>query len=346
MSKVDLTTVEELVKRGMLTREQAQAIAAEHAEAVPTLDEALNAYVDNLRGFNAITAQGYKSNVTRFYSSFIEAHQLQQTGIPYVIKADVQEHLKQMVAQGYRVATVRRIKYALVNWFEFLHKTYRVEAPDISDIDISFDDDADINALHHADILRIAESADNIRDKAMIRFLYETGMTRQELLACEKSDVFLDQLKVDIYTTNNVLDRVVYFSEECGRLLTAHLEAWHQTVIDTNEARKNRAQVTGKGYTLVHISEYLFQTLRGDQMNYQTVLRAIKEAAAQYCENSECDFDPKDLDAETLRNSRRAYLFAIGKTTEQVQAIMGDANTWKCKRFIEVAQRLYPESFR
>ena len=46
---------------------------------------------------------------------------------------------------------------------------------------------------------------------------------------------------------------------------------------------------------------------------------------------------------ETIRNSRRVYLLAQGKTVQQVMTLVGDRNYMATYRFVKVVPMLYPE---
>lgn len=258
----------------------------------------------------------------------------------------VQQYFNHLAVAGYEGSSIRRAKHSIAKFFEFIQNKYKVKCPNIESIDVIKENlDTDISALIDNEVRAIAKSAVSTRDMCIILFMYEVGLRRQELIECEKQHIDFNNCTVKIFNGDK-LDRIGSFSKETGKLLQAYLKDFKDEVAETNRKRKLKGGV----YTHIEISQYLFQSLRSPMLSYATVFKAIKDASLEYYLNKGMDkvdatSHSEKINTETLRQSRLVFWLASGKTIEQVQAIMGVDNYWRVKRFLKVAQQLYPKNF-
>ncbi|WP_152393906.1 tyrosine-type recombinase/integrase [Paenibacillus guangzhouensis] len=212
--------------------------------------------------------------------------------------------------------------------------------------------------LSHDEIMNIADHSLSYRNRALIMFMYETGMKRQELIDCKLQDINFEKQIVNIKDTKGNVDRIGYFSDETHQALKEHLSEWESGVHQVNETRKQNSRKTGRSYKPIIISDYLFQTHRSQRLTYATVIKAFQDASYDYFLNVYIEEGKPEeeirrmaeensgkINTETLRHSRRTFLFTEGKTVVQVQKIMGDENYHECERYMKISQQLYPEKF-
>jgi site-specific recombinase XerD len=318
-----------------------------------------------LKDFQSFLLDDYSNNTVDAYISnakdFVEfitqqniKYMSNDTKLPNISGKDIQAWFNRLLSTGYNPTSIRRAKYSVRKFLLYINNNYGISIPEIDSIDVPKSAElSDIDVLIDEEIRSIADHALSIRDKAIILFSYETGMRRQELLDCEKLHINFDNCSVKIYT-NGKFDRVGYFSNSVKDLLLLHIKTWRNEIADINYNRRLKSNF----FTLLEESEYLFQTVKSPKMSYATIFKAIKDASMEYYLNlyakeGYCDAEAKDIaeeqvnkvNTETLRHSRRAYYFSEGRTVEQVQILMGDENTWVCKRYLKIAQQLYPEKF-
>lgn len=354
---LDKKTIELLIKSGVLTKDDLKKINYQPQDKV-----LLHEVYDSWKSFisnhlSEATASGYLTNVARFIEWYLDASNIftlpQDTAVPMIENKDVEKWLKHLSNNGYEYSSIRRYKYSLKSFYDYIAEQYKIKAPNIANIPIPAES-ADIDALRDDEIVSIAEYADNIRNKALIMFMYETGMRRQEVIECKKEDVNYDTKRVPVKQPGNA--RVCYFTDRSKMLLIKHIAEWDEEVKDINKRRYDKSRTSGEPYNPVIVSEYLFQTVRSAKISYSTIFKALKDASYNYylalykkdgVKNAKelAKEMSEKINTETLRHSRRAYWFAQGKTVEQVQAIMGDENRWVCNRHHKVAQMLYPEAF-
>ncbi|WP_336786916.1 tyrosine-type recombinase/integrase [Paenibacillus sp. MMO-177] len=374
--QLDRDTLSELLSQGVISKAVYDELLGQHDEAEKIFEagglpvrEVVKSFESYLKDeFSRNTAEGYSINVRNFLEFLYEVDNYSKiegdTALKAVTRSDIERWFLRLASNGYTYSSIRRFKHSVKKFFEYVSTEMPgVPIPAIDDIPLpTVTEDgggsADIDALRDEEVMEIAEHSANIRNKAIIQLMYEAGMRRQELIDCEKSHVDFDKCMVKIYDAHGNVDRIGYFSEKTLHLLKEYLTEWEYEVKQVNENRLQKSRETSKPYQPVEDSKYLFQTLRSPQISYSTIFKAIKDASFEYylnkfVEEGQPEEEAKRLadeksvkiNTETLRHSRRAYLFSQGKTIEQVQAIMGDENRHVCRRYLKISQRMYPEKF-
>lgn len=363
---LDKKTLEVLLEKGLISKKDIENLVDEKEEEEPHKDllarQSFTAFVTYLKNqYSSNTVSSYKADIENFLQYL---HQVDDLGelrmndrLKKITVKKIQDYLDSLLGNGYGSSTLRRHKHSIKTYLDYLKK-YGYNSPNVDEVNIPEQETSKIDALRDDEIREMSDYASKLRDKVLILFMYETGMRRQELIDCKKEHVDFKNLTVKIYRKRE-FDRVGYFTKELKNLLSEYLEEWKYQVNEINEKRLVRSKTKGDKYKELKISEYLFQTHRSPKISYSTIFKALKDTAYEYRLNVEVkqgtdEEVAKDkakewsdsINTETLRHSRRAYLFAIGKTVEQVQAIMGDENKWVCKRYLKIAQQLYPEKFR
>lgn len=350
---LDKGTLKSLLGQGIISKEVFKELTEGKADLTHnreigdvTLLELLKGYESYLyETFAQNTADGYFANLRHFYEYIYESSFRQiDSSVKFTnITADsVERWLNSLASNGYSLNSLRRFRHSIRCFLEYLSSVCGVNTIDIDSVELpQMDEDkAPIDALTDQEIRGMAEHASSVRNKAMILLMYESSMKRQELINCKKDHIDLDRRLVEIVDTDGNVDRVGQFSEYTKKVLIDHLR-------DTPREFDHKVE-----------SEYLFQTSRSPQVSYGTIVRAIKEASLGYFtakfvsegypkrEAEQMGRERSDsINTETLRHSLRAYLFSEGKDIQTIQAIMGDENRHKVRRYLKVSQRLYPEKF-
>lgn len=368
--QLDKETLKLLLDKGVITQAVHEKLLNDQYEKEGVLNLTSQSMKDVVKNFELYlkdeysqnTAEGYSINVRNFIEFINETpNNKEETELIKISRNDIDRWFLRLASNGYTFSSIRRFKHSIKKFFEYISVEFpNYDTPSIDDIVLPSISEgyAEVDALEHDEVINIADHAANVRNKAMIQFMYETGMRRQELIDLKQDDVDFDKRHVKIYDAQGNLDRVGQFSTNTLILLKEYLADWEHEIKEVNEVRLQRSRESNKPYQPIHNSKYLFQTIRSPQVSYSTIFKAIKDASFEYFLNTLVEEGlPEEeakivaeersakINTETLRHSRRAFLFSEGKTIEQVQAIMGDENRHVCRRYLKIAQRIYPEKF-
>lgn len=363
MKELDKATLDILIKSGVLKAEDLERLTNKKTTSTNiNVRESIRDFFEYMKkDYSENTATGYKTNVESFMSHILGVDKINEikdtTILPEIITDSVERWFTYLMANGYEPASVRRFKHSIKKYFDFVFEL-GYNAPRLGNIEMPEQEEVEIEAMLDEEVKDMASYASSLRDKTIILFLYEAGMRRQELIDCKKEHI--DWTKGFVKIFNNMkFDRMGYLSDEMLSLLKQHIEQWGAEVEDINDKRLARSKAKNEIYKELKVSEYLFQTARSEQMSYSTIFKVIKDTAFEYFLNvankdgmiegeakAYADGRSSRVNTDTLRHSKRTYLFSTGKTVEQVQVIMGDENKWLCRRYLAVAQKLYPEKFR
>jgi len=365
MKELDQKTLRHLFENGVISKEKLDELTKPNvSEAYGTISviDSINRFESFLKNDYADnTVSGYKTNVENFMQYLFDVSDVLKIKglVPKVSASEVEKYFTHLIANGYSSSSIRRFKHSLLKYFEFLKEEANYSSPDLKDIETPSRVLTEIEALKHDEIFEIAENhTTSLRDKLMILMLYEGGLRRQELIECKKSSLNKSDHTLKVFNSKNKLDRVVVLSDYIYSLITTYIDEWESEVDEINRRRNKRIKEKGGKYIQLHVSDYLFQSPRSEQISYSVIFKAIKDSVFDYFFNKEAKTGASEeiakeiaqeranlVSTETLRHSRRAYLFSLGKTVDQVQAIMGDENSHVVKRYLKVAQQLYPEKF-
>jgi site-specific recombinase XerD len=364
---LDNKTLLYLREKGLLTEEEYKKLSKNEDKKIPKADlkirDALNIFNSNLQGYSPGTMSNYRTSVVNFLEYLYNVPEIEEA---YDLKLrqinikDIEGWYNHLCSNGYTFASIRRFKYGIKTFLDVM-KNHGFRTFDINRVKIPNKlvvHPTDINALTDDEIKAIADCAKTLRDKVLILFIYETGMRRQEVIECRKKDMNFQKNFVTIYKYNRV-DRIGYFSESLKKMILAYLEEWREEIVEINNKRIKRYQSKGERYEILKESEFLFQTVRSPMISYSTIHKVLKETSYEYYSNKykqegrndeEIELLTKQqvnkFSAETLRHSKRAFLFSQGYTAEQVKLLMGDENIWEVKRHLRLAQQIYPSKFR
>ncbi|WDV47049.1 tyrosine-type recombinase/integrase [Clostridiaceae bacterium M8S5] len=363
IGELDQRTLRILLQKGLIKRHDIEKLNKKILDDSNVYAKnSFNKFVSYLdKDYTSNTKSGYKTNTEKFLKFILSVDNIKDikddTKLPQLTKNDVERFFTYLIINEYSPASIRRFKNSLIKYFNFLSQC-EYKSPDIRQLPIPKKVVSEINAIRDDEIREIAYTSDNMRNRLLILFMYETGMRRQELIDCKKKYIDFENNIVKIHK-DGIFDRVGYFSDEVKNMLLEHIDEWKNTVKEINNNRIKRVKSKGGTYFELKISEYLFQTSRSQQISYSTIFKAIKDTAFEYYVNNLIKQKTKEevakniaqekianINTETLRHSKRAYLFSVGKTIEEVQILMGDENRWVVKRYLKMAQKLYPENFR
>ena len=157
-----------------------------------------------------------------------------------------------------------------------------------------------------------AGCARGLRDRAMLQFLYATGVRVSELCRIEKAAVNLDMGVVRVYGKGRK-ERMVPLGKECMQALRTYLEGSRSAIL--------------KGAA----STYLFVTPRGDCMTRQGFWKLLKQYGKQVGIWHR-------LSPHVLRHSFATHLLERGADLRSLQTLLGHADIATTEIYTHVLQ--------
>ncbi|MUN28064.1 site-specific tyrosine recombinase/integron integrase [Sulfuracidifex metallicus] len=115
-----------------------------------------------------------------------------------------------------RSVTLRYYAIAVRRYLKWIGRELKVPLPRIRRREFSSLSEGQLNDL----ILH----ARGKKTKLILRLLAETGMRANELLSIRPSDINLEERRIRLRNTKNGEERIVFFTEETGRLLRAYIK--------------------------------------------------------------------------------------------------------------------------
>ncbi len=255
--------------------------------------------------YSSNTVAAYKNDLTQFIS-FMLTEYPDLSRWQEVTTDMISLYVAHMDEQDYASSSVARKVAAVKSFFGYLFKqgiitddpAEKIESPKVEKRlpkPLSFHD---VEMLLQAPTRE--EGAKNLRDAALLKILYATGMRVTEVVSLRLEDVDLAQQKLRCRGKDGEV-RELPFDTETQEMLVQYLEA-------------------GRPYLLKDAEEKaLFLNHRGQQLTRQGLWLIIKA----YAKEAELSLP---VTPHTLRHSFAAHRLARGGNLQEVQRLLGHAN--------------------
>lgn len=272
------------------------------------MEEQLLTFLNSLqteKQYSSNTIAAYKNDLTQFLS-FMLAEYPHLVEWQSVTTEMIAQYVTYMDDQEYASSSVARKVAAVKSFFGYLFDQGVVTADPAEQIEspkvekrlpkpLSLDD---VELLLQAPTLE--HSAKNLRDAALLKILYATGMRVTEVVSLHLQDVDVAQQKLHCRGKDGEI-RELPFDAETQAALVEYLEA-------------------GRPYLLKDAEEQaLFLNHRGQQLTRQGLWLIIKAYAKEAALSA-------TVTPHTLRHSFAAHRLARGSNLQEVQKLLGHAN--------------------
>ncbi len=288
------------------------------AGSVPAQDEALvEGFADALwleHGLSANTLTAYRTDLYGFSEwlsgkAGLSLHQAQREHLLGYLAARAQS--------GAKARSSARLLSSLRRFYRFLVRegamdrdpSARIDAPKLGRPLPKSLTEAEVEALLAAPDL---ETAEGLRDRAMLELLYASGLRVSELVTLRVGQINLRQGVVRVIGKGNK-ERLVPMGDEAG--------AWLERFVQ--QGRDQFAPARG--------SEFLFPTRRGESMTRQTFWHLIKRHARNVGIT-------KALSPHTLRHAFATHLLNHGADLRVVQLLLGHSDLSTTQIYTHVAR--------
>lgn len=257
------------------------------------------------RGYSDNTTAAYRNDLAQF-SEYLRQSPAGPVTEPDQINASVASaYVAELHRRNYAASTIARKVAAVKSFFHFLAQT-GVVAPDLADgLDAPKVKKNLPKTLSRHEVERLlavagtGRSAKAVRDRALLRFLYATGMRVTEVVSLHVEDVDVERGEVHLRGRGN-RGRAVPIPEDTLLALSEYLAgARAQLLKDPTEAA-------------------LFVNHRGQKLTRQGLWLIIKEHAEVA--------GIADVTPHTLRHSFASHRLNDGANLKDLQVLLGHAN--------------------
>ena len=156
------------------------------------------------KGLQKITIEGYRGVFKRFFEEN-----------KYFNKKIVETYIAKMRQGDYSYSHIANTSMALEKLSGFLHKPIKLGRPRKPKQLIK-------NTLSEGEIARMLAACKNSREKALLSILIYTGLRNKELCRLKTDDIDIGNQYVRVLEGKGSKDRVVYFTSECGQILSEY----------------------------------------------------------------------------------------------------------------------------
>ena len=266
--------------------------------------EAFAADLALARGLSPKTVEAYGRDV-RAFLEFLAARG--KTTPDALVRADVADHVGALRAKGRKASTRARAFVAVREFLAFLASTHAT-AHDLSEgLEAPKKNLVLPRVLDEETTLKILQSADGVaprdlRDRAMLEFLYGCGLRVSELCGLELQDVIADAGVVRCRGKGSK-ERIVPIGLPAAKALARYLESARESFARGNAAERR-----------------IFLTRLGRPFTRMGVFKMLRERAAA------AGVDAKAVSPHVLRHCFATDLLAHGADIRAIQEMLGHAS--------------------
>ena len=272
--------------------------------ALESCAEAFAADLALARGLSPKTVEAYGRDV-RAFLEFLAARG--KTTPEALVRADVADHVGALRAAGRKASTRARAFVAVREFLAFLASTHAT-AHDLSEgLEAPKKNLVLPRVLDESTTLKILQSADGVaprdlRDRAMLEFLYGCGLRVSELCGLELQDVIADAGVVRCRGKGSK-ERIVPIGLPAAKALARYLESARESFTRGNAAERR-----------------IFLTRLGRPFTRMGVFKMLRERAAA------AGVDAKAVSPHVLRHCFATDLLAHGADIRAIQEMLGHAS--------------------
>lgn len=272
------------------------------------MEDYIFAFLESLKqqhNYSDNTIAAYKNDLSQFMR-FLHAEYENINSWDQVKIETVRAYVQHMKEQPYASSSVARKVAAIKSFFQHLSQreiiandpTKSVDSPRVSKRLPRTLTTEDIDALLAAPLAE--NTPKNLRDTALLRLLYATGMRVTEIVSLRLQDLDMQQCVLYCPGKDGQV-RVLPFNGETREVLATYLERSRPKLVKNEE------------------EDALFLNHRGQQLTRQGLWLIIKAYARQVRLSGE-------VTPHTLRHSFAAHKLESGADLQRVQQLLGHAN--------------------
>ena len=345
----NLDIIKELLNNKVITKDEYITLANRLIPAKQVEDYTWGDIVEGYVGwcsekYSKTTMRGYKICISKFITYITKMDDYNEASNekfkPYTFQA-VNKFISWMYDDNLGDQAISKVKYSLMALNSYL-ESIGIQTPDITSIKTP----VKVHSTKNLTVLRVEEIFDvaacgETRARIVIKLCYEAGLKRVELSKVRVQDFNFEKRQLFVYQDNGDIDRVCILTQGTIDLIKGYIEDLYNDIERWNKSRQS------KGLEIREDFGYLFQSVKTTVPSYPLLQTLLKKTATTYYskhyDGDELKSKVSNFTFETIRNSRRVYLMAHGRSVKETMVIVGDRNymsTYKLQKLVPV---LYPE---
>ncbi|HRJ87640.1 MAG: tyrosine recombinase XerC [Blastocatellia bacterium] len=302
-------------------------------------NEALEQFLQHLkyeRNLSAHTLRNYASDLGQFRDHLLRIERREDISVEQIDRLTIREWMSSLHAADKKKASIARKLASLRTFFQFLVREGKLESNPAKLVATPRIERKLPNHLSMEDAVRFIETPDintdlGRRDRAIIEFLYATGIRVSELVGINMGDIDFRERMVRVMGKRKK-QRIVPFHDHALQALMLYLETSRKAFL--NECppaeRDERA---------------VFLHRRGGRITTRSVGRLIDKYIKQCA-------DIHDISPHSLRHSFATHLLDQGADLRDIQELLGHARLSttqiytqvSMEKMIEVYDRAHPKA--
>ncbi len=302
------------------------------------LNESLEQFFQHLkyeRSLSEHTLRNYASDLEQFRAYLLKAERREDIAVSEIDRLTIREWLAELHDDHKKTSIARKLA-SLRTFFQFLVREGKVEANPAKQVATPRIERKLPKHLSIEDAIRFIETPDvntdlGRRDRAIIEFLYATGIRVGELVGINLSDVDMKERLVWV-TGKRKKQRIVPFGEPALQALMHYLEMTRPKFLENcPEAERDL--------------NALFLNYQGTRITTRSVGRMI-DKYIKHCA------DIHDISPHSLRHTFATHLLDQGADLRDIQELLGHARLSttqiytqvSMEKMIEVYDRAHPKA--
>jgi len=302
------------------------------------LDDHLTQFLQHLkyeRNLSPHTLRNYASDLEQFKAHLFSVEKRSDIPVAEIDRLTIREWMAGLHADHKKTSVARKLA-SLRTFFQFLVREGKVESNPAKQVATPKIERKLPNHLTMEDAVRFIETPDintdlGRRDRAILEFLYATGIRVGELVGINIADVDFRERMVRV-TGKRKKQRIVPFGEPAAQALVLYLETTRGVFL--NECPEAERDL-----------DALFLHRRGGRLTTRSVGRMIDKYIRQCA-------DIHDISPHSLRHTFATHLLDSGADLRDIQELLGHARLSttqiytqvSMEKMIEVYDRAHPKA--
>lgn len=302
------------------------------------LNDHLSQFLQHLkyeRNLSPHTLRNYASDLEQFKEHLFGVEKRADVPVAEIDRLTIREWMASLHADHKKTSVARKLA-SLRTFFQFLIREGKLESNPAKQVATPKIERKLPNHLSIEDAVRFIETPDvttdlGRRDRAIIEFLYATGIRVGELVGINLADVDLKEKMVRV-TGKRKKQRIVPFGEPALQALMLYLE-------ETRGVFLNNCPVVDRD------PQALFLNYQGTRITTRSVGRLIDKYIKQCA-------DIHDISPHSLRHTFATHLLDSGADLRDIQELLGHARLTttqiytqvSMEKMIEVYDRSHPKA--
>ena len=307
-------------------------------DSEPVLNDNLTQFLQHLkyeRNLSPHTLRNYESDLEQFKQHLFNVENRSDVPVAEIDRLTIREWMAALHADHKKTSVARKLA-SLRTFFQFLVREGKLETNPAKQVATPKIERKLPNHLTIEDAVRFIETPDvstdlGRRDRAIIEFLYATGIRVGELVGINISDVDFRE-KLIWVTGKRKKQRIVPFGEPAMQAVLFYLEKTRGTFLENCPAANRDPQA-------------LFLNYQGTRITTRSVGRLI-DKYIKLCA------DIHDISPHSLRHTFATHLLDQGADLRDIQELLGHARLTttqiytqvSMEKMIEVYDRSHPKA--